>query len=111
MFVGHFSFLPPCAPFRNVTGKPIKDSLDFYFAEMHVVAEFWLNESNIDEQKYKQYKNKTPTWYGGSTTVPLDTPPCGFHGELCHTSEKSDSMFTFNNNKGIYLNTIIISQY
>ncbi|CAB4000162.1 atrial natriuretic peptide receptor 1-like [Paramuricea clavata] len=59
---------------------------------MHVVAEFWLNEKNIDEQKYKPYKNKTPTWYGGRTTVPLDTPPCGFHGELCQKSEKSDNI-------------------
>ena len=57
------------------------------------VAEFWINETNVEEQELKLVKNKT-MWYGGRTDTPLDTPPCGFDDELCQKRDDSDSTFT-----------------
>jgi hypothetical protein len=61
---------------------------------MKMVANFWINETNVDEQHFKLIKNKT-RWYGGRKTPPLDTPPCGFENELCQVSEETDSKLTF----------------
>ena len=61
---------------------------------MRTFGEFWLNEKNISEQIYHVVKKKL-TWYGGRTSVPPDTPKCGFANELCRKREKSDSMLTY----------------
>ena len=57
---------------------------------MKEYAVFWLE--SIDTQSVRQTKVKR-TWYGGRTTVPLDTPVCGFKNELCQTVPSSDSTF------------------
>ncbi|XP_028406590.1 atrial natriuretic peptide receptor 2-like [Dendronephthya gigantea] len=59
--------------------------------DMKRYAEFWLNEKNIGEQIFHEVNPKL-TWYAGRTSVPPDTPPCGFTGDLCKKTEKSDDI-------------------
>ena len=47
----------------------------------------WIPIVEIDQTKpinesVKLYNSST-VWPGGTTTVPLDEPKCGFHGEKC----------------------------
>ena len=68
--------------------------LNNLFIVMRTLGEFWLNKKNIGVQDYRVVKKKL-TWYGGRTSVPPDTPKCGFACELCQKPRESYSMLTF----------------
>ena len=55
---------------------------------MRTFGEFWLNKKNFGVQDYHVVKKKL-TWYGGRTSVPPDTPKCGFACELCRKPRES----------------------
>ena len=66
-----------------------------FFPVMKTYAEFWINNKNLKEQEFRiKDKNKSKTWFGGRTDIPLDVPVCGFENELCPDKPKSDSKLT-----------------
>jgi len=54
-----------------------------------------IDQTKPQNESVKLYNTST-VWPGGSTTVPLDEPKCGFHGEKCVTpTEEPDEKFNY----------------
>ena len=42
-----------------------------------------VKEIDLNKKNAVTHFNVTQVWPGGTTTVPLDEPKCGFQGEKC----------------------------
>ena len=53
-----------------------------------------IDQTKPRKESVKEY-DVLAVWPGGSTTVPLDEPKCGFHGEKCVDATGSGYCFPY----------------